>query len=270
MFEIVRRVSSDKTGMHTHYHNAYELVFIMSGEAQFTINGRQYRAQRGSMLFISNLETHMLSIEETPYERYYALISQDFFNTAIQDPVLSSMFRHRPAHFSHMVQLPEDAMADVGGLMDNMLREYAGKRDYWQESARCWLMQLFILLFRRARDFFPLRALNRTTEAIIAIQKHIEEHCEEEFTLAQAARQSFIEMHYLSKLFKEVTGFTFQQYLILQRISRAKGLLLGTEDSVMKTGASSGFHNASHFIRMFKTLEGVTPSQYRKMARQKE
>ena len=266
MFEIVMRTTDETSGMHTHHHNCYEIVFVLSGQALFTIGGKEYRAQRGGLLFISNLETHFLSVESAPYERCYALIGQEFFHSAVQDPVLASVFRNRPGHFSHMAQLPEEAIEPTRALFEQMIGEYARQGEYWREAVKCSLQLLFIRLYRQMREFFPLKALTRTTEAILQIQKRIEERCEEPYTLKEAARQSYIELHYLSKLFKSVTGFTFQQYQIRQRVARAKGLLCRTGDSVAKIGAAAGFQNASHFIRMFKKMEGVTPSQYRKMA----
>lgn len=266
MFEAHHRVTLEKEKMQTHYHNMYEIIFVVSGEALFTINGRQYRAGKGSLLFISNHETHRLGVEATPYERYWALISREFFNSAVPDPLLSSVFRNRPADFSHMATIPEEDAPAVRSLFEDMLAEYTLRREYWQDAVQGCLRLLFVRLCRSMRGFFPLKELNRTTQAILAIQKTLEERCGEDYTLSDAARQSFIEMHYLSRLFREVTGFTFQQYRILQRISLAKGLLKQTQDSVAKIGETAGFGNASHFIRIFKKTVGLTPNQYRKTA----
>jgi AraC-like DNA-binding protein len=266
LFDITLRTTADKSGMHTHHHNAYELVLVLEGRALFTINGRQYRAQRGSLLFINNRESHMLCVQAVPYGRCYALIDPAFFHSAVPDPVLASVFRNRPESFSHMAQLPSSALPGVLALFSRMQEEREAGRDYWLEAVKSCLVSLMVLLYRHMRDFFPLKGMDRTTEAILAIQRRIEERSAEPFTLAEAAKSSFIDMHHLSRRFKAVTGFTFQQYQILQRIARAKELLCHTGGSVAKIGTATGFPTASHFIRIFRKTEGVTPGRYRKLA----
>jgi AraC-like DNA-binding protein len=71
-------------------------------------------------------------------------------------------------------------------------------------------------------------------------------------------------MYYLSRLFKKVSGYTFKEYLILQRIANAKSLLVYTDYNVTQICMKSGFNNVNHFIRTFKKQEGITPYQYRK------
>lgn len=263
MFEIYHRTTDEKAGLQTHCHNADEIIFIVSGKARFTINTRHYVAEEGSLLFVGNFETHRLEIEEAPYDRYYAIIGRDFFNSAVSDPILSSIFRNRPSEFSHMASIPEREIKDIRNLFDSMLAECSCQRAYWQDAVQGCIRQLLICLYRDFSGFFPLKSIGRTTEAILGIQKRMEENPQENFTLSVAARQSYIEMHYLSRLFKEVTGFTFQRYRILQRLSMAKGLLADTQESVGKIAEHTGFDNTSHFIRTFRKAEGFTPGQYR-------
>jgi AraC-like DNA-binding protein len=267
MVEVYHRTSDDKSGLQTHYHNADEIIFILSGKARFTINTMQYEAQRGSLLFISSFETHMLEVEEAPYERYYAIIDRGIFNSSVPDPILSSVFRNRPADFSHMARMPEGEIEYIRDLFNTMYTEFSDQQPYWQTVLFDAVRQLLICLFRNFNGFFPLKTTNRTMEAILAIQKHIEECPQEDFSLSDAARLSFLEMHYLSRLFRETTGFTFQQYRILQRLTMAKGLLADTQESVGKIAENTGFDNTSHFIRIFRKTEGITPGQYRRRER---
>jgi len=64
--------------------------------------------------------------------------------------------------------------------------------------------------------------------------------------------------------FSAAFGTTPHQYLIEQRIERAKALLWGSRASITNISASVGFSNPSHFATTFKQRVGVTPTAYRR------
>lgn len=64
--------------------------------------------------------------------------------------------------------------------------------------------------------------------------------------------------------FSAAFGTTPHQYLIEQRMERAKALLLGSRASITNISASVGFSNPSHFATTFKQRVGVTPTAYRR------
>ncbi|WP_263995381.1 helix-turn-helix transcriptional regulator [Mycobacterium yunnanensis] len=64
--------------------------------------------------------------------------------------------------------------------------------------------------------------------------------------------------------FSTAFGTTPHQYLIEQRIERAKALLWGSQTSITDISASVGFSNPSHFATTFKNRVGVSPTVYRR------
>lgn len=69
---------------------------------------------------------------------------------------------------------------------------------------------------------------------------------------------------YLSHLFAERTGEGFSAYLRRARIEKAKQLLTETDDPTALIATACGFRTSSYFIEVFRHVEGVTPTQYRK------
>ena len=59
-----------------------------------------------------------------------------------------------------------------------------------------------------------------------------------------------------------MTGLTIQQYLIRLRIGKAKKLLCATSYSITDIALETGFCDCQHFCKVFKQLEGITPTQY--------
>jgi AraC-like DNA-binding protein len=70
----------------------------------------------------------------------------------------------------------------------------------------------------------------------------------------------------LSKLFKQVTGKNFIDYLTELRLDKAKELLRETDLKITDVAAEVGYQQ-TYFNRIFKKIEGVTPTQYREMSR---
>ena len=72
-----------------------------------------------------------------------------------------------------------------------------------------------------------------------------------------------LDRSYLSKLFKEVTGYSPQRYLLTYRIKKAKELLESTELSIQHVSYSVGYNDPLAFSKFFKQETGLSPTQYR-------
>lgn len=57
---------------------------------------------------------------------------------------------------------------------------------------------------------------------------------------------------------------TFSEYVTRRRIQRAKELLMTTNLPINDIAEESGYKTAKYFIKIFRELEGMTPSAYRK------
>jgi AraC family transcriptional regulator len=85
----------------------------------------------------------------------------------------------------------------------------------------------------------------------------------EDLTLAEIAREVHMSPYHFSRLFKLSTGFSPHQYIIRQRIERAKALLTNTDLPVSVVAREVGFASPSHFAQQFRRLVGVSPRSFR-------
>jgi|tagenome__1003787_1003787.scaffolds.fasta_scaffold20873265_2 AraC family transcriptional regulator len=92
---------------------------------------------------------------------------------------------------------------------------------------------------------------------------YIAENLDENITLSQLANIAGMSSHYFSELFKQSTGHAPHHYVLLKRIERAKEYLSSPRLSITDAALSSGFQNPSQFARVFRQVEGMTPSQFR-------
>lgn len=95
------------------------------------------------------------------------------------------------------------------------------------------------------------------------IANYIEEHLEQDLSLMELSSVAQMSRHHFARLFKQSMGVSPHQYVIRQRVERAKHLLLREELSVSEVAYQVGFANQSHLSRHFKRLIGVTPKQIR-------
>lgn len=253
----------------SHFHNSFEIIGILEGETEFVVNKKIYTAGAGSLVFISHLEAHQVRTVCCPYKRYIIEINPDSFYSAISDFRLSSILKHRPDGFNHVLSLAPEEIAPIFSLLAEMKWEYGSGEEYCHQSLNAMLQLFFIRMFRMHSENFPLASVQGPKLTILQVQKYIDEHYLEALTLKDIASRFYMDMYYLSHLFKQVCGFTVKEYIILMRISKAKDLLVHTCESITDISSLSGFGNLNHFIRVFKNTTGLSPLKYRKRVNKK-
>jgi YesN/AraC family two-component response regulator len=92
---------------------------------------------------------------------------------------------------------------------------------------------------------------------------YIEAHYAEKLTLTDAARNVFLNPTYLSRLFSEKAGCTFQRYLTQTRMNAAARLLTETKRPVSEICEAVGYSDLKHFYRAFNEMMGLSPNAYR-------
>lgn len=95
------------------------------------------------------------------------------------------------------------------------------------------------------------------------ILKHLHLNIESQISLKKLASDLNLSEGYISDCFKKHMGMTIMKYAKKIRIDRAKVLLVTTTNSILEIGLTLGFHDQSHFHKVFKSFTGVSPSQYR-------
>lgn len=91
----------------------------------------------------------------------------------------------------------------------------------------------------------------------------IENHYTENIYLYNIAQSAHLSHYHFCRLFKKHTGITCNKYLMSFRIKQAKKLLKESDLNITEICFEVGFNNLTHFERVFKGLEGITPSEYR-------
>lgn len=94
------------------------------------------------------------------------------------------------------------------------------------------------------------------------IIEYIEQNIASDISLEKCAELVGSSYTYLSREFKKETGMRFVEFLNHQRVNQAKSLLIRGDMSMKEIVEMSGFRNYNYFFKVFKEIEGMTPSEF--------
>lgn len=167
---------------------------------------------------------------------------------------LQPRMAHRDDFLYHSVaQLARLSMADddVAGMMSDRL----------QHVLRQHLFREYREMTREARAARPRLSHRRGT--VRSLGTLIDERLGDRLTLVDLANHAGLSVHELLVAFRASFGTTPAQYILSQRLARARWLLLHTDQDISDVAMATGFSSHSHFSAAFRRREGVSPGQLR-------
>ncbi len=100
-------------------------------------------------------------------------------------------------------------------------------------------------------------------EAVVLIKKYIEDNYTNYISLDDIISGCGYSKYHISRLFKNYMNCTIMEYLLSQRLSKAKELLVKSSSSIKEIALAIGFSDPNYFSLIFKREEGISPIQYR-------
>ncbi len=102
-----------------------------------------------------------------------------------------------------------------------------------------------------------------TNKKLAFVLDLIESDLSEDLSLKVLAKTAGLSEYHFLRMFKQSTGYTPHQYVINQRIERAKELLKSTDMTITEIAYMLGFATPAHFTHLFRRKTGFLPSQMR-------
>ena len=97
------------------------------------------------------------------------------------------------------------------------------------------------------------------------VSEYINDNLTDDLSLAEIAKVAGLSRYHFSRSFRKTTGMTPQQYLMQQRIERAKNLLENKKMPIVEVSLQTGFKNQSHFTTIFRKFTKLTPKIWREL-----
>lgn len=112
----------------------------------------------------------------------------------------------------------------------------------------------------RAKHSFTM---SRRRQQVEIVKEVISLYPMQEWTLADLARLANISPFHLARVFREEVGVPVYRYLIRTRLGKALEAMRAADVDLTDIALETGFANHSHFTSSFRSLFGITPSQFR-------
>ena len=125
------------------------------------------------------------------------------------------------------------------------------------------LNELLVLLMNES--WHPAERLDVALKKqnLVPIRDYLDAHYTEKISLDALAEQFSSGKLYLTRVFKEQFGVSINTYILNLRITKAKQLLRFTDQKLENIGYQCGLGAPHYFSRIFKQVEGITPSEFR-------
>ncbi|RKN86431.1 AraC family transcriptional regulator [Paenibacillus ginsengarvi] len=254
-----------------HLHDTHELYYLMSGRRNYFIKDRLYPIRKGDLVFVPKDELHRtLAADTTQHDRLVIHFKEELLTTFMDTGYAEYLLRPYRAGL-YTVRLEPDDRQALESIVFRIVQDLKEQPDVMALQMRVLVLDLLLFVGRRMEKYeaavSPFEShLHRKISEIAA---YINANYMYPLTLAHLSETFYWSPYYISRVFKEMTGFSFVQYLTYARIGEAKRLLRETDKLVLSIAAQVGFENLAHFNRVFKQTVHLSPSQYRRMAERK-
>ena len=242
-----------------HRHGDLEFNFAIDGEFDIMIEKQLCHVPKGSMSFVHSMEAHaipksesldrkvvILIVGTSLLKKHFSELSSAAFPESVYDltehPRITELFL-KCASLAYTQGAANELMAEgyVLLLLGAMIEELASK----DKTEKC------------DSDLGRVENIERALDLIYYNYK-------EQITVEDAARVTGYSKSNFCKIFKLTVGEGFHQALNRQRVSNAAALLKASATSIADVAAEVGFTETKAFCRVFKSIMGVTPGQYRR------
>lgn len=247
--------------------SSYLFFVVKSGEGWLEYNGVKYELCEGDCCFIDCKYGYSQSSSETLWQISWCHWSGNNM------PAIYNKYCERGGRPTFHPDNPEPFTA----LLDSLYTTASSESYIRDVEINSLLNELIGLLFAETvyeeNEDKPAVA-NTTTGStaaattaainISAIKTYIDTHYNTPLNLTYLSTYFHFNKNYVSRRFKESFGMSVGSYIGLVRVGRAKELLRFTDMSVEQCGYECGYEDVNYFSRVFKKVEGCSPSEYRK------
>ena len=244
-----------------HFHNEWELLWVLDAPLKVTWQQRELVLQPGDMALFPPKLAH-------EFQQLDGICT--FLCLQIAPGLLS---------------LPTGIITEDIALKDHLLQSaYRMVREYALEIAECYFYREPLyelqclgksaLMMHMLLQCIPNRTLTAAEAAnedlrnarLMRLTQYVEENYTRKIRLADFAEREGCSVSYLSHFIKNTMNQTFQDYVNSVRFRRACKLIAEGNESMISICMESGFSDYRYFSRAFQEYYGMTPAEYRRKA----
>lgn len=220
----------------------HDLTIVLKGKMKYAVAGESMVISEGEAMYCP---TNTYMTREQSDKASYLSIN---FTTKLNEPLPLG---------SHLHNVSSHEINNYIEMISYILR----KPDFHNDEKLYHLVSLLLLkVLEQQEVLHPMPYVEK-------IKAYIGENFQKDITLKSVSKYINLHPSYCSTIFKRNEGKSVTEYINNLRISYAKELLESSQYRVGEVGAMCGIPDPYYFSRVFSKICGISPSEYRKIAK---
>ncbi|MCR5557110.1 MAG: AraC family transcriptional regulator [Butyrivibrio sp.] len=251
-----------------HLHPYYEILFLLAPSASHLIEGVPYNLRSGDFVLLAPSVMHKsVYYKGEPSKR----VIIDFMYP-MNNPDTAEAYKEILSPFNNDIPIFRFDFEDQKKLTDILNNLFLFSKDhkyYGNPPDEFYIhtkFQEFLYTLYELKDrnqYTNEQSYNSIEQKMYEVSSYIHSHYNEDISLESLSENFFISSSYLSREFKQVTGFNLSNYIQLTRIKNAQYRLVSSTDKISIIAQECGFSSFSQFNRVFNKIAGTSPREYR-------
>jgi len=226
---------------------------VTSGSGKLKYEDKEYALTSNSCVFIDCQKAYAHTTDESDL---WHLSWCHFYG-----PTLTIIYNKYCERGGRPVFSPSDNAPFLAVLSE--LQRVAKGSDYMRDMLINEQLSTLIRLIMSESWHPEDRAMPSKRASVLEVKKYLDENYNLKVNLDDLCDRFYISKYYLTHSFKDQFGLSITNYLLSVRITKAKQLLRFSTKTVEEIGYETGIGAPAYFSRVFKDIEGVSPSRYR-------
>lgn len=234
----------------------HEIALITGGKGRMIIGGKRHPYKEGTLFYIGQDMPHALEPEaDTSTEflsvhfsyghvRYY----EGKWSIRNEEQMLSLPTVSEPADSYHLEE-----------LFRMLVVSWHQKRPGYEFISRTYLHQLLLIMLQDKNRHEHNYAVALKVEKVI---QYLHDNVGKRVSLAELAELVQVAPTYLARIFKETTGYTVITFFNKMKTDKAKEMMIDNNIKMKEVAQALGYSDEFYFSRLFKKIEGISPSEY--------
>lgn len=225
----------------SHLHQCFEIIIILSGEMEITIDGKKHTLKKGEASLIFPNQIHELKSQKSEHVLciFSPRLVQAYATKLTNKIPINNKFRPDEFLIGEIKKLDAASPALKKGILYSLCGRFDECAEYTTKKTD-------------------------QKNLIHKIFSFVENNFSGDCSLVKLSQITTYDYSYLSRYFKKNIGISFNSYVIHYRLSHACYLLENTTQSIAECAFESGFSSLRSFNRAFKENIKISPKQYRK------
>lgn len=232
-------------------YNSLLITHIIDGTFTYVKDGRHQTARKGDTVILDCYKAH----------EYYTNDSFESIWVHVSGANSLEIFKEIEALEDNLIKCK-----DVQHLKKLLFRIFDGMKGEIPTSELNYSLDIY-KIFTELLNPQSAKTKGEISyeDSVHKVKEYISDNLNEGITVKSLAELVNMSSSHFSRVFKQQTGFSPYDYILISRLNRAKYLLQTTNITIASIAYDVGFNSESNFIYFFTENEGISPGKFRKL-----